>query len=333
MSGQLQAKSPQQQLRHYFASNKGQLSAALPKHLNPDRMSRLAMTAFNQNPALQKCDPKSIFSSIIVLSQLGLEPGIDGQGYLVPYGKTCTAVPGWKGYVDLVSRAGRASVWTGAVYEGDEFEYQLGDSPFLRHLPGDENEEQYLTHVYAVGRVKDSEYPIIEVWTIKKILKHRDKHNKVGKAHYSYKNLEMYARKIPLMQVLKYMPKSVELQNAMEIDLAASEGKGADYIDGELVIVDSIHEPDATPESRPITEEGLPTYPKAKFDESYEKWKKLVEDGKKHPEGIIKTVTCRYKLTVEQKEKINSLAVKEEPPIDEEWVEVEEGFSEGGSDK
>ena len=196
---------------------------------------------------LQKCDPKTVFASIIVLSQLGLEPGVDGQAYLVPYKNTCTPIPGWKGYVDLVSRAGRATVWTGAVFEGDHFEYELGDAPFVKHRPGDENDENKLTHVYAIGRVKGAEFPVIEVWTIGKILKHRDKHNKVGKAHYSFKNLEMYARKIPLLQVIKYMPKSVELQTAQQIDLAATEGKSTDFINGEFVTLDG--EPDQPPEN------------------------------------------------------------------------------------
>jgi hypothetical protein len=48
-------------------------------------------------------------------AQLGLEPGINGQGYLIPYKGTCTFVPGWKGLVDLVARSGRATVWTGVV--------------------------------------------------------------------------------------------------------------------------------------------------------------------------------------------------------------------------
>lgn len=248
------AKSPQSQLQHYFTQHKAQLAAALPKHLNPDRMARLALTAFSQNKELQKCDPKSVFSSIIVLSQLGLEPGIDGQGYLVPYKGVCTPIPGWRGYVDLVSRSGRATVWTGAVFDGDEFDYALGDAPFIKHKPGDENDESKLTHVYAVGRVKGAELPVIEVWTKAKVIKHRDKYNKVGSRHYSYSNLEMYARKVVLLQVIKYMPKSVELQTAMDVDLAAAEGKTTDYINGDFVTLDPEENQQAAPEERPRAE-------------------------------------------------------------------------------
>lgn len=215
---------------------KPQMALALPKHLTADRMARLAVTAFSSTPKLQECEPKTIVASIMTAATLGLEIGVDGQGFLVPYGRTCQFVPGWKGLVDLVSRSGRATVWTGAVFDGDEFDYALGDSPFIRHRPGEENDPDKITHVYAVGRVNGSEYPVIEVWTIRKVWKHRDKYNKVGAKHYSFRDPEMYARKVPLLQVLKYMPKSIELQNAMAIANAADSGHHA-VIDGNFVTV------------------------------------------------------------------------------------------------
>lgn len=242
--------SPLSTLNRYLSTHRSQLAAALPRHLNPDRMARLAMTSFSQNKELAKCTPQSIFASVIVASQLGLEIGVAGQGYLVPYKGTCTFVPGWQGYVDLVSRSGRGSVWTGAVFEGDEFEYALGSDPFVKHRPSGESNPKKLQYTYAIGRVKDSDWPIIEVWPIERIWAHRDKHNKVGNSHYSFKHPEMYARKVPLMQVIKYMPKSIELTSAMEIDAAAGQGRGAEYIDGEFVVVDP-EEPEAPPADEP----------------------------------------------------------------------------------
>ena len=72
----------------------------------------------------------------MVAAQMGLEPGVNGQGYLIPYKTTCTFVPGWKGIVDIANRSGRSSVWTGAVFVGDEFDYAMGDRPFITHKPG-----------------------------------------------------------------------------------------------------------------------------------------------------------------------------------------------------
>lgn len=233
-----QVASPASQINNYLERHKSQILAALPKHMTPERMARLAMTAFSQSPDLQKCDPKSIFASVIIASQLGLEPGVNGQGYLIPYGKTCTFIPGWRGLVDLVSRSGRATVWTGAVFRGDEFDYELGTNQFIKHKPCGEDDINLLTHVWAVGKVNGAELPVIEVWPMSKVYRHRDKWNKVGQKHYSFKHPEMYARKVALLQVLKYMPMSIELSNAIVAHNNAEDGKATDFINGEFVTVE-----------------------------------------------------------------------------------------------
>lgn len=283
---------------------KPQMALALPKHMNADRMTRLAMTAFSTTPALQKCSMQSIAASIMTASQLGLEIGVGGHGYLIPYGNTCTFVPGWKGLVDLVARAGRATVWTGAVYDGDKFDYQLGDDPFCRHKPGDGGEK--FTHVYAIGRVKDAEMPVIEVWTRGKVTKHLNQYNKVGNRHYamaSESNFEMYARKVALLQVLKYMPSSIELANAMTVAQAAEEGKGV-TIEGDFVTVSETVDP-ATGEIKAHDEQK----PEKPFmtDEAFEKkapgWKKLVVGGQA-PNELIAAIETKEQLTPDQKMEI-----------------------------
>lgn len=245
------ALSPVAKFSNLLEKMKPQIALALPKHLNADRMARLALTAFSTTPALQDCSPQSIMGSLMVAVQLGLEPGINGQGYLIPYKGTCTFVPGWKGLVDLVARSGRASVWTGVVFDGDEFEYQLGDAPFCRHKPGDC--EGLFTHVYAIGRVRDSQMPVIEVWSRGKVEKHLKQYNRVGDRHYAKSNennFEMYARKVALLQVLKYMPSSIELANAVEASNAAESGKGV-VIDGDFITVHETPDPETGEIRRP----------------------------------------------------------------------------------
>lgn len=233
------AASPVAKFAAFMDKLKPQMALALPKHMNADRMTRLALTAFSTTPALQRCSPQSIAASIMTAAQLGLEPGISGQGYLIPYKETCTFVPGWKGLVDLVARSGRATVWTGAVRAGDEFEYQLGDAPFCLHRPGDSDDGQPFTHVYAIGRVRDASMAVIEVWSRAKVEKHLKHYNKVGGRHYANtdeNNFEMYARKVALLQVLKYMPASIELANAITVSHAAEDGKGV-TLEGDFVHV------------------------------------------------------------------------------------------------
>lgn len=234
MKSESREVSPMKRFQALLVSQKDQIQNALPKHLTADRMTRLSLTAFTQNKALLECDAKSVIGSIITAAQLGLEIGVNGQGYLVPYKGRCQFIPGWKGLCDMVARAGRATVWTGAVFKGDEFEFSMGDRPSIVHRQGDNDDPNDITHVYAVGRVNGAEWPVIEVWRIARVWRHRDRYNKVGKAHYSYANPEMYARKIPLLQVLKYMPMSVSIQSAVQLSDAFDRGEtstiAGDYI-------------------------------------------------------------------------------------------------------
>ncbi|HQX68346.1 MAG TPA: recombinase RecT [Ottowia sp.] len=287
---------------------KPQMSLALPKHLNVDRMSRLALTAFSTNPDLLQCSPQSLAGSIMLASQLGLEIGVGGQGYLIQYKGTATFVPGWKGLVDLVSRAGRATVWTGAVFDGDRFEYQLGDTPFCKHVPGDDDGGKF-THVYAIGRVRDAEMPVIEVWTRAKVEKHLKAFNKVGGRHYalaSENNLQMYGRKVALLQVLKYMPSSIELQNATTAIHAAEAGQPI-VLEGDLVRVqeDAPQEPE-----RPT----LTTMDEDEFRGNLPKWRDLVASGRKTGAALLAMLSTKATFTDAQKAVILALDKKPEPP-------------------
>ncbi len=84
--------------------------------------------------------------------------------------------------------------------------------------------------------------PIIELWRVSKIKKHRDKYNKQGQKHYSFRDWEMYARKVPLLQVLKYMPCSIEVANAIALCDATDRGRGATIEGGFVVEEDVDHE-------------------------------------------------------------------------------------------
>ncbi len=280
---------------------KHQMALALPKHMSADRMARLALTAFSQSRDLQACRTETILASLMTATQLGLEPGINGQGYLIPYKGTCTFVPGWKGLVDLVSRAGRATVWTGAVYAGDHFDYQLGDEPYCRHKPDDGEGE--FTHVYAIGRVKDAQMPVIEVWTRKKVEKHLKQYNKVGGRHYalaSESNFEMYARKVALLQVLKYMPSSIELANAIEVSHAAEAGQGA-VIEGDFVTVTADPVDPATGEITPGKEgSGLPALAQDEFDKKLPGWRKPIEEKTQSVDDVLSFLQAKYTLSKDQ---------------------------------
>ncbi len=244
MSNELAVFTKPGDLLKFLERGKSAVAMALPKHLNPDRMLRLAVTCFSTTPALRKCDANSILGAIVVAAQLGLEPGIAGQAYLIPYGSTCTLVPGWQGLVSLLNNSGRATAWTGCVFEGDVFDFQLGSNPRLIHVPGANfGESDKITWVYACGKVNGSEQPVVEAWPIDRVWRHRDRFNKVGAKHYSFQHPEMYARKVVLLQVLKYMPRSIELNNAMTAANAEEMGSTSRVEDGVVIEVQEQEEP------------------------------------------------------------------------------------------
>lgn len=222
----------------HLENMKKQMNLVLPKHISSDRMARLALTAFNADSNLRQCTFESLAASVLTAAQMGLEIGVGGHGWIIPYKTTATFVPGWMGIIELLNRTGRGTAWTGAVYEGDKFDWELGDSPRVKHHPtGDKSGK--LTHVYAIGRIHGSDWPIIEVWTAASLVKHRDRYNKVGKKHYSFtneNNWEMYCRKVALLQVMKYLPKSVELAAAIDASNAADTGESY-TIDGDFTVV------------------------------------------------------------------------------------------------
>ncbi len=306
-------QNPVKEFNSFMERLKPQMALALPKHMNADRMARLALTAFSSSRDMQACEFRTIASSLMTAGALGLEPGVNGAGYLIPYKGTCTFVPGWKGLVDLVSRSGRATVWTGAVFEGDTFDYALGDRPFVRHQPGDETDPAKLTHVYAIGRVNGSDYPVIEVWSMRKVWKHRDALNKQGGKHYSYRHPEMYARKVPLLQVLKYMPSSIEVANAIAAAEAADMGRGV-IIDAGIVTVQDapgdvdqdtgeIHGQQAQQQHERQTPPGMAA---EHFDAKTTEWRGLVRSGKKTADQLIAMLATKNTLTDDQKAAIRA---------------------------
>jgi recombination protein RecT len=304
------AVSPAKSLNDFMDKYKGQIALALPKHITADRMVRLAMTSFSQNAALQKCDMHSIFASVIVAAQLGLEIGVGGQGYLVPYGGKATFVPGWQGLVDLVSRAGRATVWTGAVYRGDEFDYALGDKPYVTHRPGAGGDTwKDMTHVYAIGRVNGSDHPVIEVWTMDKVVRHLNKFNKVGARHYALEkngqNMEMYAKKVVLLQVLKYMPKSVEVQRAYDVATVADTGKSFTF-DGEVVTVNDVVDVDMETGEVVDNSSTLQYCSAETFTRKTAEWRQVITTKKKTVADLIAFIQTKELLTDEQKLTIHS---------------------------
>ena len=109
MTTELQTNNQQPAVVQWLAnpSTLAQLRTALPSHFSAERMARLALTAFRTNRGLQNCTPSSIMAAVMSAAQLGLEPHVQGQCYLVPHGNECTLIVGYQGLLDLIRRSGQ----------------------------------------------------------------------------------------------------------------------------------------------------------------------------------------------------------------------------------
>ena len=136
-----------------------------------------------------------------------------------------------------------------------------------------------------------------------KVWRHRDQYNKVGKSHYSFRDQEMYARKVPLLQVLKYMPSSIELSNAMAAAHAAESGRNA-TIDGDIVTIPE--------EERGAEDSGQATQADTMAPEVFEAkktgWKKAVMSGVQSSADVISFIESKDKLSDAQRAEIESWA-------------------------
>lgn len=99
---------------------KNQIALALPKHMDPDRMMRVALTACNKSPKLLECDQTSVLTALMTCSACGIEP--DGRNaHLIPYGNQCQLIIDFKGYVILAKRNGLKNIHGDVVCENDTF--------------------------------------------------------------------------------------------------------------------------------------------------------------------------------------------------------------------
>lgn len=205
--------------------------------LTVDRFKRVVLTSMRQNPKLQACSQASFLGAMMTSAQLGLEPNTPmGLAYLIPYKTECTFILGYKGLVELARRSGRISqVMAHAVYEGDEFVFQLGLKPDIHHIPSGEDREdpKRLTHVYAYARFTDGSDPVFVVLTKKKIETFR-KRSMAGNGGPWATDYEAMAMKTAVRRLATWLPLSPQMAGAIHAD----EGKAMyDVASGDVTVI------------------------------------------------------------------------------------------------
>lgn len=208
-----QAQQRPQSVAQTIVANKQLIVEALPRGIDPDRFTRLALTTLRKTPRLQECDPQSFVGSLLTASALGLEPDVLGECYLVPYKRECTLIIGYQGIAKLFWQSPMAAqLDSGYVCEKDEFSYAKGTSPYLTHTPALGERGKVIAYYAIVGLKSGATW--FEVFTPAQIAALRG-----GNRKSDIRDPEHWMeRKTALKQVLKMAPKSTRLAQTYTLD-------------------------------------------------------------------------------------------------------------------
>ena len=242
-------------IQDYIEVMKPAIQAALPSVMTPERFSRITLSALSANPKLKECTPQSFLGAMMTAAQLGLEPNTPlGQAYLIPFRNhgrmECQFQLGYKGLIDLAYRSGEVSIIQAhTVYENDDFQYELGLDPTLRHVPARSNRGKPIFY-YAIFKTKTGGYGF-QVMSIEDVNTHAKQYSKSysdgpWQTNFDERigdyatNFDEMAKKTVLKKVLKYAPlksdfaRGIAQDNTIKTEIAADMAEipdVTDYID------------------------------------------------------------------------------------------------------
>lgn len=207
-----------------------------------DRLLRVTTACILANAELKKCTPTSLVAAVVAAAQLGLEPtGQYGGAYLVPFKNKkfnpetnreewvleAAMIPDYRGLLDIVRRSGQLKTIDAAVvYANDDFDFEQGLRPFLKHRRAWNSERGEIIGVWAAAVLMDGGEQFVvmdrrEVDEIKSL-------SKGAKSSFSPWNTPVgypeMMKKTALRRLCKLLPRSIELMDALrtadEIDPA-----------------------------------------------------------------------------------------------------------------
>ncbi|AJF40403.1 RecT-like ssDNA annealing protein [Mycobacterium phage Malithi] len=243
MTNAVVRQSPKQRtLAKLINEMRPELAKALPRHITPERMARIAVTVVKQNPALANCSPESFLGALLTASQLGLEPGPTGEAYFVPYKQVCQFIPGYRGLIKLARNSGQVKdIYAEVIYENDKFEYTLGlNRTINEHTPPPLGQDRgNPVGAYAAAELTTGAKPFV-VMTVAEIEAIRSRSMAANNGPWVTDWAEM-AKKTAVRRLAKWLPLSAEftaaasMDSSVRTDVGPLESAKIEFVDGEVV--------------------------------------------------------------------------------------------------
>lgn len=231
---------PYKKAQSYLKAMGPAISEALPKSkgMDAERLSRITLTTLRTNPKLLECSVESLLGAVLQSAQLGLEPSLMGQCHFIPYKGQVSFQIGYKGLIDLVTRKGDVvNIVAQEVKKGDVFQYEYGRNETLKHIPAPNSQRGELEYFYAYANLKNGGF-VFHVMHISEIEEVRNNHSisyKFDKTGSIWsKHFTSMALKTVIKRLIKYLPVSVEVEQALSNDETVKKD-----ITGESIIINA----------------------------------------------------------------------------------------------
>jgi len=204
-----------------------EFETALPQAIPAERFIRTIVTAVQMQPELLEADRRTLISSCMKAAQDGLlldgrEAGLSVYKNRDTGLKTVSYLPMVGGILKKIRLSGEiSSVRAHVVYEGDEFEFELGDNERIHHKPNLAKQTKAVA-VYAIAKFRDGDIQR-EVMSFAQVEKIRAKATGIGKACWASEWGEM-AKKTVIRRLAKRLPSSNDLDQVLQSDNALTQG-------------------------------------------------------------------------------------------------------------
>lgn len=136
-------------------------------HMLFEKLARSFAWEINLNEKLRSCSHISMLQAFYKCCEYGLDPASSlGQAWMIPYAGRIDFQIGYRGWLKLLfNNPMVANVYSYAVYEGDEFSYELGMNPNVKHIPaqGSQNKDTLIAS-YGIVKFANGESQIKVCW-------------------------------------------------------------------------------------------------------------------------------------------------------------------------
>lgn len=271
------SKSEVKTVQDFFIEKRDLIARALPNTITPDRLIGVFTMILKSSPQLTQCSQSSLVAAVIQAVQLGLTPGNIGHFHLIPFnnkGKMeAQFMIGFKGLMELVNRSGNACILgSECVYSKDQFEYEQGLTPKLRHVPADGERGEFIG-VYCVAKNMLANEKVF-VYLQKEEVEKVKASSKAASSEYSpwAKWPAEMAKKTAVKRICKMLPLSVEMQQKVSTDETIKT-----QIDKSMVEVPDTANWEAAQEAE-VIKENKEEKPDEKSDKN---WEFITEDQRR----------------------------------------------------